>query len=259
MAKDRAANNVTLRDFVSLPLKFLSAVGIKFFYWDENDVMTAMEKISCFVCCTNMVFNFFTKTGYLVFAEFENSVQMAQWSLYYGFSLNGLFKMFSVVLGRRTLGRVLKDLERLLPRNEQQRENFKLKQGFGYIMHHSRVMYSSHWTIALMFIFFPIVQSFVELLTTRVFIARVPYIMVYPFDITYGIGYLVAYVTQFIAGCSISCYFVGADMLLMCTIYVVILQFQYLCYRIEHFESRDYVHDMRELKDILEKHNLLHE
>ncbi|KAM7359177.1 putative odorant receptor 92a [Cochliomyia hominivorax] len=245
---------LSLRSFVIVPFKFYSVVGIKLFQWDEHDVMTIWEKIAFVVTISNLLLNFICKSTYFIFDEFENAVHMTKWSLYLAFSMNGFCKMFSVAMGRKTLLKVLKDLEHLFPRTAKERQNFKVSQGYEFIIQHLKIMVYSHWSITIMFIIFPIVQSTVEYIKTGIFIARTPYIMTYPFDVSHDWPFIFAYGSQVLGGLSISCYFVASDTLLLSTIYLVILQFQYLCFRITNFKAQNFEKDIKELKDILEKH-----
>ncbi|XP_061387998.1 putative odorant receptor 85d, partial [Musca vetustissima] len=254
-------NSLTLFDFIRLPLKFYSAVGIKMFEWNADDSMTITEKCIFVLLGVNFTFCFFAKGLFFVFGEFVDTVHATQWILYFMFAMNGCFKTMSVAIGRKRIYTALKDMERMFPETLKERQEFRLAQNYSYIMRHAKFMGIQHFGAAAMFIAFPVVQSSIEYLRSddenAEFVPRTPYVMVYPFDASRGIGYVFAYVTQFIGGFSVSCHFVGSDMLLMCATYLVIIQFDYLCYRIENFKSTDYDSDIKELKIILERHNLL--
>ncbi|XP_065358971.1 putative odorant receptor 92a [Calliphora vicina] len=251
--------DITIRDIFYLPFKFYTTVGIKLFHWDEYDIMTNWQKFIMAVTLINLATSFSCKVSYIIVDEFESTVHLTEWSLYMSFATNGFFKTLSVVWGRKTLDRVLKTLEKLFPRSDKEIRDFKLAQGYKYIQYHSRIMVYSHWTIALMFMSFPIVQSGVEYIQRRVFVQRLPYILSYPFDTSSDLVYMCAYATQFMGGFTLSCYFLGSDTLLLHTVYMVVLNFEYLCFRIVNFEPKDYEQDMNELKDVLEKHYLLND
>ncbi|XP_061402306.1 putative odorant receptor 85d, partial [Musca vetustissima] len=254
-------NSLRLNDFIRFPLQCYSVVGIKIFQWDANDVMTTKEKCIFIFLVINFIVCWFTKVLFTVFGEFVDTVHATQWMLYLVFAMNGCFKTISVAIGRQKLYTVLKDIERIFPQTLKERQEFRLTHHYAYIMRHSKFMSIQHCSIALMFIVFPLVQSTIEYLISdaenKEFVARTPYIMVYPFDASGGIGYAVAYLSQLMGGFTISCFFIGSDMLLMCTIYLVIMQYDYLCYRIDNFKAKDYDSDMKELKIVLERHNLL--
>lgn len=254
---------MTLYDFVSIPLRIYSIVGIKLFQWDDEDVMTFREKATLVLLMINMTLNLSAKTFYFVFDEFNDTVHMTQWFLYFIFANNGFFKMISVVLGRKKLHWAIKELERIFPSTYQERQDFGLVEGYRRMMGHCRIMANNHWTIATMFIIFPFIQSVIGYFLhtdadgSRSFYGYLPYVMTYPFDETRSWGYAYAYVTQLMGGYTVSCYFVGSDMLLMCTIYMVILQYEYLCRRISNFKSMGFEKDMAELKQMLETHCVL--
>lgn len=221
--------------------------------------MTTKEKCIFLLLGINFIGCFLAKSLFCVFGEFVDTMQATQWILYFMFAMNGCCKTISVAIGRKKLYTVLKDIEGIFPATLKERQEFRLAHNYSYIMRHAKIMSIQHCSIAIMFIAFPLVQSTIEYLTSAdsEFVTRTPYIMVYPFDATAGIGYVVAYFSQFLGGFTVSCYFVGSDMLLMCTIYLVIMQYDYICYRIENFKSRNYEEDMKELKIVLERHNLL--
>ncbi|XP_073838698.1 putative odorant receptor 85d isoform X2 [Musca autumnalis] len=231
------------------------------FQWDENDFMTNKEKAIFLLLGINFTCCFFAKSLFVVFGEFIDTMHATQWILYFMFALNSCCKTLSVAIGRKKLFIVLKDIERIFPQSLQERRDFRLAHNYSHIMRHAKFMSIQHCSIALMFISFPFVQSTLEYLTSDAdnakFVTRTPYIMSYPFDASSGIGFIVAYVSQFFGGFAVSCYFVGSDMLLMCTIYLVIMQYNYLCWRIENFKSQNFDKDIKEIKFILERHNLL--
>ncbi|KAM7359176.1 odorant receptor 85b-like [Cochliomyia hominivorax] len=250
---------INFKHFVKTAYVFYSFAGIKLFKWDENDVMTSKEILVFCVVMTNLILNFICKCCFVIFDEFVSTVQMTQWTLYMGFALNGFCKMVSVAMGRNTLRKVLNELEYLFPKTPKHRRDFKVVEGYNFFIYHLRIMVYSHWSIVMMFICFPVVQSGVEYLKTKVYVLRTPYIMTYPFEVTYDWTYFLVYVTQILGGFTVSYYFTACDTLLIPAIYVVILQFRYLCLRIKNFKSQNYEEDMKELKDILEKHYLLND
>ncbi|KNC26278.1 putative odorant receptor 85d [Lucilia cuprina] len=250
---------LNIRDFYITPFRFYTFVGVKLFHWDEFDIMTKWQKFVLTVTIANLIFSFTWKIFFLMVDEFESTVQMTEWFLYISFAANGFIKTLSVVWGRKILDRVLKTLGRLFPRNAKECEDFKLTEGYNFIHYHSRIMVYSHWTIAFMFMLFPLVQSGVEFIHTRVYVQRLPYILAYPFDTSPKPVYIFCYVTQFMAGFVLSCYFLGSDTLLLHTVYMVVLNFEYLCFRIVHFEPKNFEQDMAEIKDVLEKHYLLND
>lgn len=259
----KTINSLELYDFVRLPLLFYGAVGIKLFQWDKTDIRTTRGNIIMVVTISNIFVNLSCKLSMAIFAKFDSIGQGIQWFLYLMFASNAFFKMLSVVLGRNTLYSVLKDIQKLYPKTRRQREEMRLIESYSYIRRHSKIMIISHWSIALMFLIFPFVQSLIEYMISsderRIFTARFPYVLTYPYDVSHGIGYITAYMTQFLGGVTVSCYFIGSDMLLVCTIHLVIMQYAYLRRRIENFKSKDYKSDMKELKEILERHNILNE
>ncbi|XP_013115904.1 odorant receptor 85c [Stomoxys calcitrans] len=253
--------SLTFLDFIRLPLSVYSAAGVKMFLWDDQDFMSWWEKFLLVFQFVNLSTNFFAKALFFVFGQFEGTVHLTKWALYFIFANNGFCKVFSVALGRHQLFSVLKDLEKIYPKTHQERQEFRLVPCYQYIMKHSKIMSIQHFTIALIFVVFPIVQSTIEYLTSddenANFVPYTPYIMVYPFDVSRGIGYAYAYISQTLGGFTVSCYIVGSDMLLMCSIYQVIMHFDHLCLRIENFQSKGYEEDMQEISMVLERHNLL--
>lgn len=258
----KTTSNLKLFDFISSPLSYYSAVGVKMFKWDDSDYMTTREKCLFVLCAFNLTFNFIAKSSFIVFGEFVDTVHLTKWVLYISFASNGLCKMVSVALGRKKLYIVLKDIEKIFPKSQEERRDFRLLECYNYIMRHTKFMSMQHFAIAIMFVSFPMVESTIEYIINRgdenrQFEPRTPYIMVYPFDTSSGFGYIFVYMSQLLGGVTVSCHLVGSDMLLMCSIYLVIMQYDYLCHRIEHFKSKDYEQDMKEIREVLERHDLL--
>ncbi|XP_075163501.1 odorant receptor 85c-like [Haematobia irritans] len=255
--------NQSLRfyDFISLPLRFYSAAGIKMFQWDSEDIMTKLDKFLLVFLTINLFLNFIAKCCFFIFGKFDSPLHLTEWFLYLLFATNGLCKCLSVVMGRKDLFKVLKDLEKISPSTPQERRKFEMLKYYKHVMRHSIFMGIQHFAIATFFVIFPMVKSIVAYMSleeeNRVFVGYTPYILIYPFESKRGIGYVLVYLTQFIGGFTISCYTVGSDMLLMCCTYLVLMHFDDLRKRIDEFKTQGYAKDMKELGWIFERHDLL--
>lgn len=254
---------IKLRDFLVVPSILYRLGGIKFFKWNDKDLWTLGDKLQLAFTLILFLINWICMLSYVLFDTFENTLEMAEYALYVGFALNGIIKMFSVVLGRKQLFNVLKEIEKIFPNSLEEQKDFGMDQGYAYINRHIKVMVISHMFIAIIFMIFPFFQSMFEYVfaadKNAEFVRRTPYIMTYPFDWNNWPGYTFVYVSQMQGGGTLSLYFLGSDILLLCVIFLINMNYRYLCKQITKFESKGFEEDMKELRRMLKLHSDLNE
>uniref|UniRef100_A0A1A9WPE0 Odorant receptor n=1 Tax=Glossina brevipalpis TaxID=37001 RepID=A0A1A9WPE0_9MUSC len=254
---------LTVRKVTSFAFAFYNFVGIKLFQWDNDDKLTKRQKYTLILTLIIFVMNFICKFSCFILRKYEDAQEFTKLIAYFGFASNGVVKMLSVWLGRKTLHEVIKDLEKNFPRTSNELHEFKYYEHYAFVKRHMYLLSILHWTISIVFMLFPIVQSTFEYLANLngdgKFIPRFPYIMVYPFDHRKPAGFAFAYITQLIGGVTIHSYFCGSDSLLLATVHLVNMQFDSLALRIRKFKTQGYKKDLQELKQIIKIHISAHE
>uniref|UniRef100_A0A1B0B1K4 Odorant receptor n=1 Tax=Glossina palpalis gambiensis TaxID=67801 RepID=A0A1B0B1K4_9MUSC len=246
---------LTVREVTSFPFRFYNFVGIKLFQWDDNDTLNKRQKYTLILTLIIFVMNFLCKFSCFLLRKYEDAQELTKLISYFGFAVNGVFKMLSVWIGRETLHAVIKDLEKNFPRTSSECHEYKFYEQYAFVKRHMYLLSLIHWSIAIVFMLFPIVQSSFEYLANfngnGKFIYRFPYIMTYPFDHHTPAGFIFAYITQLIGGITVHSYFCGSDCLLLATIHLVNMQFVSLALRIKKFKSQTYEKDLEQLRKIL--------
>uniref|UniRef100_A0A1A9Z2D5 Odorant receptor n=1 Tax=Glossina pallidipes TaxID=7398 RepID=A0A1A9Z2D5_GLOPL len=254
---------LTVREVTSFPFRFYNFVGIKLFQWDDNDTLTKREKYTLLLTLIIFVMNFFCKFSCFVLRKYEDVQELTKLISYFAFACNGVFKMLSVWIGRKTLHAVIKDLAKNFPRTSSECHEYKFYEQYAFVKRHMYLVSLLHWSIAIIFMLFPIVQSTFEYLVNfndnGKFIYRFPYIMTYPFDHHTPAGFTFAYITQLIGGITIHSYFCGSDCLLLATIHLVNMQFISVAVRIKKFKHQTYEKDLKQLRKILKIHISAHQ
>ncbi|XP_037957147.1 putative odorant receptor 92a [Teleopsis dalmanni] len=113
--------------------------------------------------------------------------------------------------------------------------------------------------VCLMFCIFPIIQSFLEYLSSstedRKFVYLLPYMMWYPFNTQRLLNYIVAFSSQCLVTYMITSFYLGHDMFLTTFVYIVNMYLSYIEFKIHEFKPTNTDEDNHYLSQLLAFHS----
>ncbi|XP_055852567.1 odorant receptor 85c-like isoform X2 [Episyrphus balteatus] len=253
---EKLGRKLKLSDFTKISFDLFQFVGIRVYKYNPEEKKPLKEKIAFCMIMMNMMFHFYAKNSYPIYHSFEDPIELTAFACYAGFVVNSLCKIIAVWSGRFILKEVLCKMEEIFPKTDESITEYRLNEYYKKIEFYMRSLYIYHISTTTMFNFFPLGQSIVEkIITGGDFVYRFPFIVHYPFNEKQFPIFYFAYFYQIMAAYILSCFFLGADLLLVAIVHLACMHFDYLARKIKNFVPTGTDEDLIELGKFIRYHD----
>ncbi|KAM7355776.1 putative odorant receptor 85d [Cochliomyia hominivorax] len=244
-------------EFTKIPLNTFFMVGFCVIRWRPNEKPKEFQILFLVILALNFIVNIGGMLGYLIFESMETSLEISAFIIYYTFTGNSLIKLLCCFCNLKKLHQVLKNLEKYYPRTVKEREDYKLDEHLKKIKKYNIFLTIYHFTVTTMFNIFPLIQTTILYYQNgrRNFQYLLPFPMCFAFNVRKPIGYTVAYVFQCSGSYSVSCMFLGSDLLLVNCVHMTNMNFKYLTKSIREFKPTGTRSDLKKMRGFVRYHN----
>lgn len=247
-----------LYDFVRLPLLLFSVAGIPIFKWNPEDKLNILQIIALLVALLNVSYNLVGKFAFLFFGEIKDHKELTLLIAYWVLVFNCLIKMCGVWSGRNKLKEVFMQMKESFPCTKDLESEYKVADYYKKLQRYHYNLIIINVATVQAFNFLPLTQSLIEYFFSteeqRTFEFRFPYMLYYNFDTTQPKNYIFAYFVQCLGATTMEFYYLGSDLLLMTSVHLQIMHFEYLAKRIENLLPTGTDDDLEELNELMKYH-----
>ncbi|XP_054085543.1 odorant receptor 67c-like [Zeugodacus cucurbitae] len=249
----------TVPDFVDIPLYLIKFVGAKLFKWTPNEPTSKSRIIFMVIYFGFTIYNFTSMMLYVIYEELNDLLDLTEFILFWGFSLNAMMKGCTMVYYRHEIETILQGLIARHPKTKEERVEFQLMSYYKTINASNKYLSIWHLTIATMFVFQPMLTSIYGYINrvdeNEDFDYTLPFMMSYYYNTNRPFPYAISYFLQCGSAYHMSLLFLSGDLLLISMVQLVNMHLEYLIYRIENFKPNGTDADMKVLGPLLEYHN----
>lgn len=244
-------------EFTKIPINLLFMVGFCVHRWKPSDKRIEFQILLVLILIFHCLFDVLAMLLYLVFKPLETSLEKTAYIIYTTFAINSLMKLVCCFFNHKKLRQVLKNLEQVYPKTNQESIDYNLEVNLKKIRKYNGFLSIYHFIVTSMFNWFPLIQTIVLYYqnSRREFLYLLPYPMLYIFDYRKPLGYAVAYITQCTGSYSASCIFLGSDLLLITCVHMISMNFRYLAKSIQDYKPTGTRKDLKKLVAFIKYHN----